>query len=297
MPSRDSLDGLIVVDKPPRLTSAQVVDRIKIRLGVKRAGHTGTLDPLATGVLPVCLGAACRLAEYLIADDKAYRATVTLGATSNTDDADGQIVETAGAAPVALADVEAAARRFVGPSRQLPPPYSAVKVGGRRLHQLARAGAAIDVPPRDVTIHRLEIVSLTWPSLVIDVRCSKGTYIRSLAADLGAALGCGGYVQSLCRTGSGRYTLDQAIPFDAVDRERARAELIPMAAMTGLPSAAVPAELERLVDNAVPLSETALGTPLTASPFQLVSTAGQLLAIARLEAGQVRYDRVFKRSA
>src|SRR5262245_63855261 len=109
MPSREPLDGLIVVDKPPRLTSAQVVERIKIRLGVKRAGHTGTLDPLATGVLPVCLGAACRLAEYLIADDKAYRATVTLGATSNTYDADGQIIETAGAAPVALADVEAAA--------------------------------------------------------------------------------------------------------------------------------------------------------------------------------------------
>lgn len=292
---RPALHGLVVIDKPAGLSSATVVERVRGRLGVARAGHTGTLDPLATGVLPVCLGEATKLAGYLLAEDKAYRATLELGVETDTYDGDGTVTARAEAAAAAVdrARVEAALAQRLGPQLQAPPAYSAIKVGGRRLHELTRAGEVVALAPRAVTIHALAIVELAPPRLVLDIACSKGTYVRSLAHDLGRELGCGAHVAALRRTRTGGYDEAAAIPLDHLDRERAVAALVPMAAVTGMPSVAVEPALERLVGQGVVLSAEALGQVPEVDVFQLVSEDRRLLALAGIKAGQVRYHRVF----
>jgi tRNA pseudouridine55 synthase len=171
------VNGLVVIDKPRGMTSAAVVNRVRARLGIARAGHTGTLDPLATGVLPVCLGEATKLAGHLIADDKAYRATIVLGIETDTYDADGQIVRTDEAAAHAVDRdaVSAALAARTGPQLQQPPMFSAIKVGGRRLHELARAGHDVERALRSIAIARLDLIDFAPPRIVIDVECSKGT--------------------------------------------------------------------------------------------------------------------------
>jgi len=292
------LNGLILVDKPTGLSSAAVVDRVRGRVGIRRAGHTGTLDPLATGVLPVCLGEATKLAGYLLAEDKAYRATLVLGAETDTYDSDGAIVSENPTAALAVdrAALDAAIARRTGPQLQQPPLYSALKVKGRRMHQLARAGESVERALRPVTIHSIAVVELAPPRVVLDVACSKGTYVRSLAFDLGRDLGCGAHLGALRRTRTGAYVVADAIPLDQVDRDRARAALIPMVAMTGMPSVAVTAELEPLVALGVVLSAEAIGPAPDVAVFQLVSSDGRLLALAGVQAGEVRYHRVFNAS-
>ncbi len=207
-------DGVLVLRKPPGPTSHDMVALVRRLTGVKRVGHGGTLDPFASGVLPVFLGLATRLVEYHMADDKAYRATVCFGFTSATDDRDGELVPGEGPAPTREA-VEAALAEFRGVIEQRPPAYSALKVGGRRAYELARTGAAPELAPRTVTIGRLELVE--WddsdperPTAILDVECGAGTYIRSLARDLGRRLGCGAYLGALVRTRSGPFGLDGA---------------------------------------------------------------------------------------
>jgi tRNA pseudouridine55 synthase len=294
----DSLHGLIVVDKPAGLSSAAVVHRVRGRLGVRRAGHTGTLDPLATGVLPVCVGDATKLAGYLIAEDKAYRATIELGAETDTYDAEGEVVarDAEAAARVTRAQVDAAIARRTGPQLQEPPLYSAIKIGGRRMHELARAGEAVERAPRAVTIHTIAVVELAATRLVIDVECTKGTYIRSLAHDLGRDLGCGAHLCALRRTRTGPYGEDQAIVLDHLDRRRAATALVPMPRVTGMPSLVVEPALEPLVALGVVLSAGALGAAIPEVPvFQLVSQDGRLLALVGIERDHVRYHRVFGR--
>jgi tRNA pseudouridine55 synthase len=212
------MNGFLVINKPQRLTSHDVVARVRRITGQKKAGHAGTLDPLATGVLPVALGSATRLVEYLSDADKAYRAVVTLGATSDTYDREGVVIPTPGAQMPLLTDVERALDAFRGEIDQLPPMHSAIKVGGKKLYELARSGVQVERQPRRVTIHRLNLESYDPPAVKLFVECSKGTYIRSLAHDLGAALGTGAYLEDLVRTRHGPFAVEQSVTLDALDQ-------------------------------------------------------------------------------
>jgi tRNA pseudouridine55 synthase len=206
------VNGFLVVDKPSKFTSHDVVNKVRRSTGVKKIGHAGTLDPMATGVLVLCLGYATRLSEYVMASDKTYLATLRLGLETDTYDADGR--PTAEADPDRLAaltraDVEAQLAQFRGNILQVPPMYSAIQKNGKRLYELARAGIEIEREPRPVTISELEIVDWYTQTVILSVTCSAGTYIRSLAHDLGQALGVGAHLTALRRTRSG--TLDEPI--------------------------------------------------------------------------------------
>jgi tRNA pseudouridine55 synthase len=217
------MDGIFVIDKPQGMTSHDVVARVRriIRdpqsATRDRVGHAGTLDPMATGVLPVVVGAATRLVEYLAEADKAYRAVVILGATSDTYDAEGTITPTPDAVMPDLSTIEKALSEFRGTIEQVPPMHSALKVGGKKLYDLARQGIEVERRARRVTISRLDIEAYTPPALQLFVECSKGTYIRSLAYDLGVALGTGAYLGGLVRTRVGAFTLDDAITLEGLE--------------------------------------------------------------------------------
>jgi tRNA pseudouridine55 synthase len=205
-----ALSGILNVDKPTGLTSHDVVVAVRRLSGQRKVGHAGTLDPMATGVLLVCLGRATRVSEYLMASPKAYRAAVCLGVSTTTHDAEGEVVRET-KVDVTRAEVEAALRQFVGEIDQTPPMYSAVKHDGKRLYKLARQGITVQVSPRKVSISRVCIAAWTPPVAHLAVECGPGTYIRALARDLGTALGCGAHVASLRRTLSGQFTVDQAV--------------------------------------------------------------------------------------
>jgi tRNA pseudouridine55 synthase len=214
----NGLHGWLVVDKPVGPTSAQVVGKLKWALrqgghGKVKIGHGGTLDPLASGVLPIAFGEATKLTGYLLNGPKAYRFTVSFGAATDTDDAEGNCVGFSSVRP-APAAVAAILPRFTGPIRQRPPAYSALKVDGERAYALARAGAAPELAERELVIHALDLVEADADSATLDVRCSKGTYVRSLARDIAVALGTVGHVTMLRRTAAGPFTLDQALSLD-----------------------------------------------------------------------------------
>jgi tRNA pseudouridine55 synthase len=209
-------DGILIIDKPAGLTSHDVVNRVRRAMKIRQVGHTGTLDPMATGVLVVCLGQATRVSEYLLGHDKTYRAAIRLGVETNTYDADGEVVATHDV-QVDHAEVEGALLQFVGEIQQVPPMYSAIKREGQKLYELARQGIAIEREARSVIVHSIELCSYQAPDVAIEVCCSAGTYIRSIAHDLGAALGVGAHLIELRRTASGPFTIDQAIPLDAFE--------------------------------------------------------------------------------
>jgi tRNA pseudouridine55 synthase len=214
------LDGILVVDKPIGPTSHDLVGLVRRLAATKRVGHGGTLDPFASGVLPLFLGRATRLVEFHLADRKAYRATVCFGASSTTDDLEGELTIADGPAPTREA-VRAALPSLTGTISQRPPAYSAIKVGGRRAYAMARAGETVELAERTVTIDTLEIVD--WddsepdrPIVVLDVRCTAGTYVRALARDLGERLGSGAYLGALRRTGAGSFRAEDAVSLDVV---------------------------------------------------------------------------------
>src|SRR6476659_4082333 len=284
------MDGVLVVAKPIGPTSHDVVGLVRRLAATKRVGHGGTLDPFASGVLPVFLGKATRLVEYHLADRKRYRATVCFGATSTTDDLEGALSPVAGPAPT-RETVEAALGGFRGTIEQRPPAYSAIKVAGRRAYAMARAGETVERAPRAVTIDAIEIVS--WdeatagePVAVIDVACSAGTYVRSLARDLGAAVASGAYLGSLVRTAGGPFTLDEATDLDAV---RAAAEAGPDALAALLRPIDAGLQLPTVVVPDVALGAIgrgqAIGVPAGADvlpsdvPIRLVDEGGRLVAI------------------
>jgi tRNA pseudouridine55 synthase len=211
-------DGFLILNKPLTWTSFDVVARVRRITGERRIGHAGTLDPLATGVLPLALGRATRFVEYLSDARKAYDAWVHLGVSTTTYDREGEITYTADPALVPdLARITAALAGFRGPQEQLPPMHSAVKQGGKRLYELARAGQEVERRPRPITIYRLDVVEYTPPQLRLAVECSKGTYIRTLAHDLGTALGCGAHLAALVRTRHGPFTLAEALALPALE--------------------------------------------------------------------------------
>lgn len=209
---RNAISGVLVVDKPVGMTSHDVVQAIRTGTGLRRAGHTGTLDPRASGVLVILVGPAVRLSEFVSASDKRYQAIIRLGSTTDTFDADGKLTHTSGPVEVTAEQFEKVLVTFIGEIEQTPPPYSAVKVQGRKAYELARAGEEVELAPRKITVHHLEVLEWAPPEVVIDVHCSSGTYVRSLANDLGIALGCGAYLVGLRRTKSGRFSLRDATP-------------------------------------------------------------------------------------
>jgi len=216
--------GILIINKPGGLTSHDVVGRVRRALQVRQVGHAGTLDPIATGVLVICIGQATRISEYLLGHDKAYRATIRLGVETDTYDADGQVTETR-EVDVDEATIRTVLVGFVGDIQQMPPMYSALKHEGKKLYELARDGIEVERPARPVTIHSIDLIEFRSPDLVIDVRCSAGTYIRSLAHDLGAQLNTGAHLIALQRTAAGPFSLADAIglsEFETAVREDAR---------------------------------------------------------------------------
>jgi tRNA pseudouridine55 synthase len=211
--AREARCGILNVDKPLGLTSHQVVVTVRRLSEQRRVGHAGTLDPLATGVLLLCLGKATRVSQYLMASTKTYHTTVRLGISTTTHDAEGQITSRA-EVRVQRHDLEAALQPFIGHIDQVPPAYSAIKRKGKRLYELARQGIAVQVPPRKVDVYALRLVDWTPPDVTLDVECGPGTYIRSLARDLGRALGCGAHLVALRRTQSGQFSVQRAASLD-----------------------------------------------------------------------------------
>ena len=212
---RRAVHGVLLLDKPAGLSSNDALQRARRLYRAEKAGHTGTLDPLASGLLPVCFGAATKFAQASLDADKAYRATLALGVTTTTGDAEGEVVERRTVA-IDRAEIDAVCARFVGAIDQVPPMHSALKHRGRALYAYARAGVTVERAPRRVTIHRLDVVGWDGGRLVLDVACSKGTYVRTLAEDLGAALGCGAHLAALRRTASGALSVDDATTLDAL---------------------------------------------------------------------------------
>jgi len=210
------ISGILNIDKPQGWTSHDVVAKVRRLSGQKRVGHAGTLDPLATGVLLICLGQATRVSEYLMRGRKVYRATVHLGLSTDTYDAEGQVMATAPEVNVTLSQLEEALSAFVGRIEQTPPMYSALKHQGTPLYKLARQGKTVERKPRPVEIYDIRLLDWSSPVLTIEVTCSPGTYLRSLAHDLGQRLGCGAHLSSLIRLASGHFTLDEAIGLDAL---------------------------------------------------------------------------------
>ncbi len=199
------MDGILLLDKPGGVSSNHALQQVKRLFQAAKAGHTGSLDPLATGLLPLCLGHTTKFSGFLLDADKRYRVTVTLGVTTDSADADGNVLATRPIDSVDAAAVQAVLPRFMGSIEQLPPMYSAVKHQGQRLYKLAREGKEVERTPRTVQIFELVLRSFTPPTLELDVHCSKGTYVRTLAEEIGNALGCGAHVSALRRTGVGPY--------------------------------------------------------------------------------------------
>lgn len=293
------LHGVLVIDKPKGPTSHDVVQRVRRRLGVPKAGHTGTLDPMATGVLPVVLGEATKLVPLLIEGDKTYEAEATLGVETDTLDAQGRVVARAPADawPKDETQVARAVADLAGPRLQRPPAFSAVKVAGRPLHERARRGEAAEGAPRAVVVHEavclgVDLAGGAPPRVRFRVTCSKGTYVRVLAADLGRALGCGAHLSALRRTRSGPFGLAGAVPLEALDtesgREAARAAVLPPEATLGhLPSVALDeASAARLVrGQAVPWPPGAPAGPGPGAAVRVSAPGRPLLALADVGEG------------
>jgi tRNA pseudouridine55 synthase len=208
--------GILVVDKPPGATSFDIVRRVRRASGEKRVGHAGTLDPAATGVLLVLLGQATRITEYLMDMPKTYRGTMRLGVSTTTYDAEGEVVRESDPSAVTEADLRNALAAYVGEIEQVPPAHSAVKVNGERAYHRARRGETVAIKPRPATIYRIDLLRYEPPAAEIEVECARGTYIRSLAHDIGERLGCGAHLASLVRTRVGPFSLDGAVNEDAL---------------------------------------------------------------------------------
>ena len=235
-----SMHGILLLDKPAGLTSNAALSRVKRILGIKKAGHTGALDPMATGLLPLCFGQATKVSQFLLESDKQYLADIRLGQTTTSGDADGDVLDEREVPALTREQIEAVLEPFRGSIEQIPPMVSALKHKGKRLHELARAGIEVERKPRSVTIHKLDLLDFDEQRLTVRVACSKGTYIRSLAMDIGETIGCGAHLSALRRERSGPFSLEKAISLDALSdlsMDDARALLIaPDLALSDLPS-------------------------------------------------------------
>jgi tRNA pseudouridine55 synthase len=294
-----AVDGVLVINKPAGWTSHDVVAKARKLLGVSKIGHTGTLDPAATGVLVLCLGKATRIAEYLVNTDKEYRAVLRLGAATDTQDATGNVVgRTEGALPDEAA-ITAAMASFVGRLQQVPPMYSAIKVKGVPLYKSARAGRTVPRSPREFTVRSLQILSIAsgaggTKDVTFDVVCSKGTYVRTLCADIGEALGVGGHLAGLERRRVGRFSIEDALSLDALaelaEREAVESRLYSTAvALTDLPALVIDEVASRSIRHGVAVPATrvvqAKGAWAVGESVCLLGPDGRLLAIGKVPCG------------
>ncbi len=283
------MNGIVIIDKPQGWTSQDVTARLRRVFGTRRIGHGGTLDPMATGVLPVFVGRATRGVEFFEHARKEYEALLRPGIVTDTQDITGTVLETG---EVALDDakIEAALAGFRGEILQIPPMYSALKVNGQKLCDLARRGKTVDRQPRPITIHALEYLGMEGGCLRLRVDCSKGTYIRTLCQDIGQALGCGGCMEALRRTGAGEYTIAQAVPLQQLlDSESPEQYLRPVDSMfANHPMVSLTANQERRCRNGNAFSVT-----LPEGTYRAYSQAGEFLMLARVTGGTMETIKSF----
>jgi len=292
------LNGIVVVDKPEGISSAGVVARVKEILGVKKVGHTGTLDPFATGVLICCINQATRLSQFFLKGDKVYEAELVLGTVTDTQDATGTVIERHPLDGVSAEQVHEMASRFVGTITQVPPVYSALKHQGTPLYKLARRGSPVEKPARPVRINHLEILEVNLPTVRFSVSCSSGTYVRTLCADIGRKLGCGGHLKALCRTASCGFPIDAAISLEKLAELREQGGLgetvIPMnEALPFMPAAVADDVLAKRIRNGTKLSEADLPMPPRVSDqgvFKVVDPHGRLIAVLAESPATGRYN-------
>ena len=276
------MQGILIVDKPTDWTSFDVIAKLRGILGTRKLGHSGTLDPMATGVLPVFCGGASKAVDLQLNHDKTYRATLRLGARTDTGDSTGTVLETA---PVTAGEKEllAVLPQFVGPQMQVPPMYSAVKINGQPLYKLAREGMTVERKARPIEIYGIEYGgSLAENEYVLTVRCSKGTYIRTLCADIGEALGCGGCMQALRRTQAGEYTIAEAVPLqqllEAAEPETYLRDVDTM--FRGYPGVKLTVNQEKRCRNG-----NAFSVSLPGGTYRAYSQSGEFLMLAKVEDG------------
>jgi tRNA pseudouridine55 synthase len=298
----DELSGAVIVDKPAGMTSAQVVAQVKRLFGAKKAGHTGTLDPFATGVLVCCLNRATRISRFLLEGDKTYLAEMVLGARTDTQDATGTVTARDTYEGVTGEAIRKTALRFVGQIAQVPPAYSALKHRGTPLYKLARQGQRVEKPARPVRIHRLHILAVELPVVTFEVACSAGTYIRTLCADMGQALGCGGHLGRLRRTASCGFTIADACSLETLSTlaQDGRLEdvVVPMRdALPFMPEWVADSRLAAKVQKGIRLdgSDFPQSPPVSGeADFKIVDTHGRLLAVMHATAaGDYNYCCVF----
>jgi tRNA pseudouridine55 synthase len=278
--------GILIFDKPSGLTSRALVDRVVRVIPRVKVGHAGTLDPLASGLLIVCIGAATRLVEMLQQLPKSYQTKIRLGARSDTLDADGRILSDSSARIPSADEVERVLLPLLGQVAQQPPEYSALKIKGRRAYDLARTGHALELAPRRVRIDRLAVLRFDWPCLELEIDCGSGTYIRSIARDIGEALACGGYVETLVRTRIGPFTLEQAVDPAELSAESIDRHLRPaLDAVPGLPRLVLDArELDAVAHGRRLVVSELVDPPLRAAQVALVDSAGSLVALGEFDA-------------
>jgi tRNA pseudouridine55 synthase len=279
------VDGILCINKELNMTSHDVVARIRKLLKQKRVGHTGTLDPLASGVLPICLGQATRVAEYLSEDGKAYDAEIVFGAVTDTYDREGTILRTANTATLTREYIEDALAHFTGKQWQLPPRYSAIKIQGQPAYKFARAGTEVALEPRPIEIFALDILEWHSPILSLHIECGKGTYIRSLAYDLGERLGCGAYLGALTRTRSGPFTLADSVTLAQVEQYSEQGTIASVLfpadkALQNYPACHLDEETTLRVLHGNGFSYPALGDSPTYSMARVYAPGGTFIAIA-----------------
>ncbi len=290
--------GILLVDKPVGPTSQTVVTKVRRALGSDKAGHTGTLDPFATGLLLVCLGRATKLAGILTAEDKEYRATVVLGASTDTDDSTGREISRADAAAITRGGVEAALGAFRGKISQIPPDFSAIQKDGERMYDRARKGETVEIEARDVVVHEISLEEFSGgatATAVVSMRVSKGTYVRAIARDLGRALGVGGHLSALRRTASGALRVENAMTLDEIvaSPERALPRIVSVDRAT-LPfeDLVVTAEEAGRLAHGIAPRESAKRDTRPDGVRAIRGPDGALLALATLTGGVVKLDRV-----
>ncbi|MGH6834388.1 MAG: tRNA pseudouridine(55) synthase TruB [Methylocella sp.] len=291
-PARNDVHGWVVLDKPAGMTSTQAVTRLKHIFNAKKAGHAGTLDPLATGVLPVAFGEATKTVPFVQDGEKAYRFTVRWGTETDTDDADGRVAEQSDARPAADA-ILAQLPRFIGTIQQLPPSYSAIKINGERAYDLARGGAAPVLVPRPATIHALELIDAGRDEAVFEARCGKGTYVRALARDLGRSLGCYGHVSALRRTRVGPFFAVDAVLLADLDGEASCVKALRRveAGLLEVPRVVVDSSIAARLRRGQPV--LLRGNDVPCDGIAYAAYRGVVIAVGAVEKGELIPGRVF----
>ncbi len=298
-----SLNGLIVLDKPADMSSAQAVSKVKKLLEAKKAGHTGTLDPFATGVLICCINQATRLARFFLHSDKTYQAVLRLGTETDTQDGTGRIIAQATVPPISLDCLKAAIQGFEGRQLQLPPVYAALKHEGTPLYKLARQGKPVQKPARPITVSAIRVTAMDLPDVGFEVTCSSGTYVRALCADIGRAIGCGGHLKQLRRTANSSFNIEQAVTLDALKEMESGARLknvlIPMnTALQNLPTFVAGSDILQRVANgqhltAEQIPRALIQAPAVQSPVdhvKVVDTDLNLKAVLKARSDGTAYD-------